>query len=67
MDDIYYCGVQFYKYADELGEKIYKFSISKELIKDVFEGSSKLQLARTLAEQDDTLASLLKELDGLGD
>lgn len=29
--------------------------------------SSKLQLARTLAEQDDTLASLLKELDGLGD
>ena len=39
MDDIYYCGVQFYKYADELGEKIYKFSISKELIKDVFEGS----------------------------
>jgi hypothetical protein len=118
-----------------LGEKIYKFSISKELIEDVFEGSyvmvdtkygprmgvltkfyqrkdlelkektklrevisvidlsdyfnkkakekrkqelleeidsqvkksSKLQLARTLAEQDDTLASLLKELDGLGD
>lgn len=134
MDDIYYCGVQFYKYADMLGEKIYKFSISKELIEDVFEGSyvmvdtkygprmgvltkfyqrkdlelkektklrevisvidlsdyfnkkakekrkqelleeidnqvkksSKLQLARTLAEQDDTLASLLKELDGLG-
>lgn len=135
MDDIYYCGVQFYKYSDMLGEKIYKFSISKELIEDVFEGSyvmvdtkygprmgvltkfyqrkdlelkektklrgvisvidlsdyfnkkakekrkqelleeidsqvkksSKLQLARTLAEQDDTLASLLKELDGLGD
>lgn len=135
MDDIYYWGVQFYKYADMLGEKIYKFSISKELIEDVFEGSyvmvdtkygprmgvltkfyqrkdlelkektklrgvisvidlsdyfnkkvkekrkqelleeidsqvkksSKLQLARTLAEQDDTLASLLKELDGLGD
>lgn len=135
MDDIYYCGVQFYKYGDMLGEKIYKFSISKELIEDVFEGSyvmvdtkygprmgvltkfyqrkdlelkektklrevisvidlsdyfnkkakekrkqelleeidsqvkksSKLQLARTLAEQDDTLASLLKELDGLGD
>lgn len=135
MKDMYYCGVQFYKYANELGEKIYKFSISKELIEDVFEGSyvmvdtkygprmgvltkfyrrkdlelkeqtklrgvisvidlsdyftkkeiekrkeelleeidnqvkksSKLQLARTLAEQDDKLASLLKEFDKLGD
>ena len=135
MKDIYYCGVQFYKYANELGEKIYKFSLSKELVEDVFEGSyvmvdtkygprmgvvtkfysrkelelkdstklrevisvidltdyftkketekrkeellseieeqvkksSKLQLARTLAEQDDTLSSLLKEFDKLGD
>lgn len=135
MSDIYFCGVQFYRYADELGEKIYKFSVSKELIEDIFEGSyvmvdtkfgprmgvvtkfytrkeleikdttklrevisvidlsdyfnkkatekrkeelleeidnqvkksSKLQLARTLAEQDDTLASLLKEFDDLGD
>mgnify|MGYP007068035562 CR=1 FL=1 len=135
MKDIYFCGVQFYKYADELGEKIYKFSVSKELIDDIFEGSyvmvdtkfgprmgvvtkfytrkelelkdstklrevisvidltdyfnkkaiekrkeelleeidnqvkksSKLQLARTLAEQDDTLSSLLKEFDELGD
>lgn len=135
MSDMYFCGVQFYRYADELGEKIYKFSVSKELIEDIFEGSyvmvdtkfgprmgvvtkfytrkeleikdttklrevisvidlsdyfnkkatekrkeelleeidnqvkksSKLQLARTLAEQDDTLASLLKEFDDLGD
>ena len=135
MKDIYFCGVQFYKYANELGEKIYKFSVSKELIDDIFEGSyvmvdtkfgprmgvvtkfytrkelelkdstklrevisvidltdyfnkkaiekrkeellaeidnqvkksSKLQLARTLAEQDDTLSSLLKEFDELGD
>ena len=135
MKDIYYCGVQFYEYANELGENIYRFSISKELVDDVFEGSyvmvdtrygprmgvvtkfytrkelelkdstklrdvisvidltdyftkkeiekrkeelleeidnqvnksSKLQLARTLAEQDDKLASLLKEFDKLGD
>lgn len=39
MEDMYYCGVQFYQYQDKLGDKVYKFSVSKELIEDIFEGS----------------------------
>ncbi len=135
MKDMLYCGVQFYKYADELGEKIYKFAYSQDLEESMAKGvyvivdtkygprmgvvtefydrkdlglkdtttlrevisvidlmdyfdkkatekrkqelldeiekevkkSNKLRLARTLAGDNDTLASLLKEFDELGD
>ena len=57
------------KETKEKGKKA-KEKRKQELLEEIdsqVKKSSKLQLARTLAEQDDTLASLLKELDGLGD